>query len=131
MSQFMLCKSEHNLERLNCVKFLSYKRKSKFLIEVANEYVSIEEQKNLWILPEMDEYCTKAQKSMNEGNSFENTELYYLLDKLYDECTDFILWYASDYLQLDEISNREEFFDLIEQEIRCPYCELYIIMKKS
>ena len=127
----MLCKSEYNLKKLKCIKFLNYKINSELLTKVANEYVPVEEQKNLWVLQEIDKYCTEAQKSMNEGSPFQNTELYYLLNKLYDKCTNLILWYASDYLQLDEISNREEFFDSIEQEIRYPCCEIYMMLKKS
>ena len=52
------------------------------------------------------------------------------MDKLYDKCTDLIVWYGSDYLQLDEISRRKDFFNLIEQGIRDPCCEIYIIIKK-
>ena len=131
MSQFMLCKSKYDLKKLNCTKLLNYKINNELLTKVANEYVPVEEQKNLWVLQEIDKYCTETQKSMNEGISFKNTELYCLLNKLYDKCTNLILWYASDYLKLDEISKRKDFFDLIEQEIRYPCCEIYIIMKKS
>lgn len=130
MSQFMLCKSKHNLKNLNCIEFFNYKMNSELLAEVANEYIPIEEQKNLWILQEMDNYCTEAQQMMNEGILFKNTKLYYLLDELYNKCTDFILWYGSDYLELDEISERKDFFSLVEQGIRYPCCEIYLIMKK-
>lgn len=131
MSQFMLCKSEYNLKELNCIKFLSCKINKELLTKVANKYIPIEEQKDLWVLQEIDKYCTETQKIINEGTLFKNTKLYYLLDKLYDKCTDLIVWYGSDYLQLDEISRRKDFFNLIEQGIRDPCCEIYIIIKKS
>ena len=62
MSQFMLCKSKYDLKKLNCTKLLNYKINNELLTKVANEYVPVEEQKNLWVLQEIN-YMISVQIS--------------------------------------------------------------------
>lgn len=129
MSEFLLCKSEYDLKELHCTKLFNHKQNREFLTKVAREYVPIEEQKNLWVLPEIDRYCTEAQKMVNNGMLFQNTKLYHLLQELYDKCTELLLWYGDEYLQLDEVAARDTFFELVEKGIKDSCCEIYAIIK--
>ena len=81
---------------------------------------------NIWIIEDIHDYCNEAQ----ESKSFINSKLYYILDKLYDVCDYMVLWYGSEYDDLDEVYSKKGLFEYVEHCLKNPCCEIYLRIDK-
>lgn len=127
MSQFMLCKTKNNLKKRGFIKLIDYNNINKeFLINVALEYFENESLNELWIFESIDRYCIEAQNNINLNNSFKSTQLYSLLEYLYNNCTHIIFWYGNDFFNLDVIKYEKGFYKYIFKCIIEPRCEVYL-----
>ena len=58
----------------------------------------------LWIIEKIDDYSCEQL----DYNAFISSELYSLLNNLYEVCEWMIFWYAGDYDDLDVVHSKDE-----------------------
>lgn len=87
-----MCKTDYNLKRFGGRVPILDEKKDMLFLRVLNEY-HIRECRNVWVIENMDDYCSK-QLNCQE---FFVSKLYYLLSDLYDSCEWMILWYGNEY----------------------------------
>jgi len=107
MSQFMISRAEADLTDCGGIRLLDSKYNRELLLSVINDYFPNTDN-NIWIIEDIHDYCNEAQ----ESKSFVNSKLYYILDKLYDVCDYMVLWYGSEYDDLDEVYSKKGLFEL-------------------
>lgn len=88
---------------------------------VLNKYYSGAEYNNIWVLENIHHLCDKQ----SEDEEYINSEIYYIMSKLYDMCDWILLWYENDYTELMEIQTKESFLDYIKSCVGNTSCELY------
>lgn len=122
MSQFMMCKAEFDLSKYGG-KLLSLCDMNNMLFSsVLKRYFAVKEYSNIWIIEDIHDYCDKVI----DNKSFNNSKLFYMLDNIYDLCDWILLWYGSEYDDLDEVYSKDEFITYIQQCVKNPCCELYV-----
>jgi hypothetical protein len=124
MSQFMVCKSIYDLAEHNCVKIAHCKENREFYFDVVKDWFG-NVNDGIWVVPNIDIVFTQAQKQ-NGTHLFKMTKLYALLSMLFDVSEILILWYGSEYQDLDKISTRDQFLNYVEASIADPMCECYM-----
>jgi len=133
MSQFILCKSTKNLKNYNFVKLIHCAENERFLRKIANELFNDEEMNDIWFMQDFDGLFTLAQRQYGIV-TFEETDVYLKLSKIYDLSETIILWYGSFYQDLDIVNIKEQFLNEIQKGIYCPsgMCECYLrVIKQS
>ena len=108
MSQFMMCKSKANLEEYGGELLSLEKTNNDLYRSVLNKYYPDVEHHNVWLMEEFDDFCNETL----DYDRFIVSELYRVLDEVYDLCEWMILWYGSEYDDLKEIETKKEFMFL-------------------
>lgn len=128
MSQFMICETKNDLVQVGCEKLSKCKENREFFIQVIKNAL-LNEMKfdNLWVFENIDKYFVETQCETHQGKKFEETDLYYKLNMLCDLCDKVILWYGSDFQELDKVTNKKDFLFNIGVDIGNSVCESYII----
>lgn len=122
MSQFMICKSAVDLKKFGGKLIDLDSEANTFLASVVQTYYAEEQNDNIWIVEKIDEYsCVQL-----DYNAFIISNLYSLLDNLYEICEWMIFWYGRDYDDLDVVYTKNELISYVRHCIEKPGCELYI-----
>jgi hypothetical protein len=135
MSQFMLCQGNNQKNYTDDTMLITYPFDDNYLTDVSNYFwkdtnkvFTIVDRRTL----EIDTWFTEAQKHLNlENGNFEGTRLFSLLNVILDSATDVVLWYSSYIDDIPCISDRENFFKIVEESIKEPSCEVYIRYRKE
>ena len=109
MSQFVMCKSRTNLEEYGGERFSLQKINSDLYRSVLNKYYPNKGYYDIWIIENIHDLCDKAL----DYDRFIVSELYHVLDKLYELCEWIILWYGDEYEDLKEIHTKKEFINYV------------------
>jgi len=125
MSQFMLCKSSRNLEKLGCVRIADCKLNREFLTKAARQVLACDTLHDIWEVSNFDDLLTQAQRQIVE-QSFETTELYSLLSSLFDASDTIVLWYGDEYQDLNHVNNKEQFLSSVRESLMDSMCECYL-----
>ena len=126
MSQYMMCKSNYDLSKYGR-KLLGKSESNKVFLSVLNEYYPKERDNNIWIIDNIDVFCNEV---INEDMFF-SSEVYCLLNRIYDLCEWIILWYGGEYNDLDVIYTKDELMKYVQHCIEKPCCELYVRLCKD
>ena len=129
MSQFLLCKTSSDLSNQGGIKVSECPGGQRALMRVVREYFPDDEGEDIWFIENIDSLFTKAREEVYD-RAFEKTELYTLLQELYDVSERLVLWYSDDYQVLDSAATKEDFFNIVEKGIKTPTCEHYIYLQK-
>lgn len=121
MSQFMICKANFDLKKYGGRSLILNEKKDEFFFRVLREH-NIKEYDNVWIIGNIDDYCSEQL----HYNDFFVSKFYYFLNDLYDLCEWMILWYGNEYGNLDEVYAKDEFINYIQRCMEVPACELYV-----
>jgi hypothetical protein len=116
-----MCKSKINLEGYGRKLFSLQKIDNDLYQSVLNKYYPDVEYYDIWIIETIHDLCDEPL----DYDSFIVSELYHVLDKLYDLCEWIILWYGSDYDNLEELHTKKEFLKYVKCRIEYPCCEIY------
>ena len=125
MSQFMLCKTSHNLVKQGCVRISDCKLNGEFLAKVTKEVFACDTLHDIWEMSNIDDLLTPSQRQIVE-QSFESTELYSLLFSLFDLSDIIVLWYSDEYQDLDYVNNKEQFLNSVKESVMDSMCECYL-----
>ncbi|MDE6761768.1 MAG: hypothetical protein K2J90_14005 [Lachnospiraceae bacterium] len=88
---------------------------------VLNKYYLYVEYYDIWIIENIHDFCNEVL----DYDRFIVSELYHVLDELYDLCEWMILWYGGEYDNLQEIYTKEEFLNYVKCCVENPCCEIY------
>ena len=130
MSQFMLCKTSHNLVEQGCVRLSDYQLNSEFLAKAATEVFACDTLYDIWVVSSIDDLLTQSQRQVVE-QSFETTQLYSLLSSLFDLCDAIALWYGDEYQDLDYADNKELLLSSVRESVMDSMCECYLYVSCS
>lgn len=104
------------------------KRKTYILMQVKDKYFSNENISYLWTIlyhdDDFDTLCIKTNIDLLNGKKFEETVLYEIFLHLLKNVEHIVLWYASDFLDLDVIKEKSNFLKLLEKSISEVTCEM-------
>lgn len=78
-----------------------------------------------------DEIFLGAQKQINVGMTFEQTDLAKLLKSIFDKADEIVCWYGSDYDDLDNVGGIDSLLEKLEMSVREPSCEAYVYFKRN
>lgn len=122
MSQFMICKAKADLiEHGGILRSLNDKDDT-LIRSILKLYYPENQFDDIWIIQNMEHYCCKQLYY----DDFFASELYHLIDNLYDLCDWMIFWYGNEYTDLDEIHTKNELISYVQHQMEMPCCELYI-----
>ena len=121
VSQFMICKSKVNIEEYGGKLFGFQKNNNDLYRSVLNQYYPDIEFHDIWIIENIHDFCNEVL----DYDRFIVSELYHILDELYDICEWLILWYGGEYYDLKEIHTKQEFINYVKGCVENPCCELY------
>lgn len=134
MTQFALFKINRQEIIGDCLVKLSDLENS-FLEEVAKNFFSESQFDNIYCFhigsSDFDTLFLEAQKKVNLGEDFDQTSLVKLLKSIFDGVEEIVLWYGSDYYDLDSVADVNGFFEKLEASARESSCEAYIYFKKN
>lgn len=116
-----MCKSRTNLEEYGGERFSMQKINSDLYRSVLNKYYPNKGYYDIWIIENIHDLCDKAL----DYDRFIVSELYHVLDKLYELCEWIILWYGDEYEDLKEIHTKKEFINYVRYCVEKPCCEIY------
>lgn len=122
MSQFMVCKAEVDLGQFGGILLDSKDKSNAFILPMLEQYYPESPYDNIWVINNMEEYCCKQLRA----NEFAVSDLYFLLNNLYDICDWMIFWYGSEYDDLDEVCSKDELIRYVQKHMEEPCCELYV-----
>ncbi len=126
MSQFMMCKSTFDLTKYGGKKLCS-SISNKIFYRVLKEYYPEERDDSVWIIDRIDGYCEKVLSK----DLFISSEIFQLINGIYDLCDWIILWFGDEYNGLDVVYTKNGLIKCIQQCIEKPCCELYIRLSKK
>ena len=92
---------------------------------VAKEVFKCDMLYDVWIVSNIEDILTQAQRQIVE-QPFEATGLYLLLSSLFDLSDSLVLWYSSDYQDLDCVHNKKQFLGSIKESVLDSICECYL-----
>lgn len=127
----MLCESKEDLSELCCIPLSTVKGNEKFLDKIALDLFKKDTVERIWVVEDIDFYCTESQYALNCGVNFEMTRLHQILCDLYRKCDRLAMWYSSEYQDLDIITSIEDFTNRVEKYVRLPMCEVYLFVKNK
>lgn len=58
-----------------------------------------------------------------------SSDLYHILNELYDLCEWIIMWYGGEFGNLEEVCTKVELMDIVKHCIGAPCCEIYVRAK--
>lgn len=125
MTQHILVYSTQKKNSLELVK----NNDNTFLLEAANTkmpYASMEQVYSF----DIDTLMLDAQKQL-ANKDFRETELYLKLSTLIPDAKEIVLWYGSDYSDIDYIEDSQEFLARMKDAVSDSFCEAYIHFKKN
>lgn len=99
------------------------------MLEAANTkmpYASMEQVYSF----DIDTLMLDAQKQL-ANKDFRETELYLKLSTLIPDAKEIVLWYGSDYSDIDYIEDSQEFLARMKDAVSDSFCEAYIHFKKN
>ena len=133
MTQFALVKMNGQEIVTDCLGKLSDVDNS-FLEDIANKLFSESQLGNIYCFQvgnsDFDGLFLEAQKQINLGVSFEQTDLAKLLKSTFDWIDEIVCWYGSDYDGLDNVDGINSLLEKLDMSVREPSCEAYIYFKK-
>ena len=65
------------------------------------------------------------------GFSFEDTQIYKLVERLSETVEAIALWYGSDYQDIEKTNKLEDVFTKIKSELHDSQCEVYLLYERS
>ena len=108
---------------------------TRFISRVVNEYFSNEQSENLYEInykgKDIDALFIEAQNQVNENFPFSHTELYIVIKELSNLQVEIILWYGSDYYDLDILFDKGLLMIKIEESINDSFAECYLHYKRA
>ena len=122
VSQFMICKSKYNLEKYGR-KLIGLQNINIDLCHlVLEKYYPDVETCDVWIIEKIHNLCDEVL----DYEKFIVSELYQVLNNVYDLCEWIIMWYGGEYDDLEEIYSKEDFIDYVKCCVEVPCCEMYV-----
>lgn len=76
-----------------------------------------------------DELMIDAQRALQNGDRLAATALYAVLAPIVATAARVVLWYASDFDDLERVSSADAFWEILERSIREPQAEAYIDLR--
>lgn len=126
MSQFILCKSNENLSRNGGILFDSEIENILLYQTVLEQYFPNIDNKNVWVIKDIHNFCDTQLKQ----EEYLYSDIFCIMNRLYDVCEWILLWYGDDYRDLEELHTKERFLKYIGNKIENPCCELYAKVDK-
>lgn len=123
--QFMMCKSKSDLKQYGG-KQINYERENRGLYQSAlNKHYPNAEYSDIWVIEGIHDLCNEVL----DYNRFISSNLYHILNELYDLCEWIIMWYGGEFDNLQEVCTKEELMDIVKHCIGAPCCEIYVRAK--
>lgn len=122
VSQFMMCKSKSDLKQYGGKRIYFEKENRGLYQSVLNKYYPNAESLDIWVIEGIHNLCDEVL----DYHRFISSELYHILNDLYDLCEWIIMWYGGEYDDLEEICTKEELIDIVKHCIEAPCCEIYV-----
>lgn len=130
MTQFVLVKAKKSCTALVSLEELD----NNFFRNVAKKLFPNFPTNEICILnvegKDIDQLILESQKKLIYSE-FESTDLYRAIKEVALASDELVLWYGSDYEDLDYIDNTSDLFKEIESTLRSPICELYLHFKHN
>jgi hypothetical protein len=79
----------------------------------------------------IDSLMLDAQKAVIDSKSFQETELYKVVDEVAPNVDDFVFWYGSDFDELEYVYNVADLLGRLETSVSDSFCEAYVFYKKA
>lgn len=121
-----MCKSTYDLTKYG-EKILCNNISNKIFLRVLNEYYPEETNNSVWVIDRIDSYCNKVLNV----ELFTSSQIFHLINSIYDLCEWIILWYGEEYDDLNVVYTKDELIKYIQQCIERPCCELYVRLCKK
>lgn len=122
MSQFLMCKAKANLLQYGGKLLNTCEINNNFFVSVLTRYYAIDEYDDIWVIGNIHEYCNETLSY----DDFFSSELFYLLNNIFDLCEWMIFWYGSEYDDLDKVYSKDELLNYVQHCIEKPCCQLYV-----
>lgn len=122
MSQYMICKAKDDLTEFGGILLNLNKKSNRFILSILEQYYREGQYDDIWIIENMEEYCCRQMYY----DEYIASDLYFLLNDLYDLCEWMIFWYGDDFEDLDEVYSKDELISYVQHCIEVPCCELYL-----
>lgn len=130
MTQFALVKTSNNFPGLKPVSEL----RDDFLAGVASKLFPGSSSDKIFVFDvngkDVDGLMLDAQKHIVGSSKFEETVLFHTIGKVARAVDEIILWYASDYENLECVYNVSTLLRKLEEAVSDSTCEIYIHYKK-
>lgn len=113
MSQFLICKSEHNLSKYG-IRLQDTSSNIDLYYKVINQYVPKEDVNNIWVIDKIHNMINQLQNNLHE------------IQEIASKSEWMIFWYGSDFDELDVISSEQELMGYLKRNITNPCLEIYL-----
>ena len=115
MSQYMICRSEANLSKVGGILLNLTEENNTLIYSILEKYYPEKQYDEIWDI-EMEKYCCKQM----DHDDFIASDLYRILNGLYDLCEWMFFWYSDDFDDLDEVYSKEELISYVWHRIEVP-----------
>lgn len=113
LSQFLICKSEHQLTRYG-VKFEDLQTNKDLYMQVIDKYMHHDDVKKIWVVDKIHDMVDDLTNNLNS------------IEEICQKSEEMVFWYGTDFEELDKISSRYQFMNYLKQNINNPCPELYL-----
>lgn len=120
----MMCKSKSDLKEYGGNLFGLQKSNNELYQSVLTKYYPNTEYYDVWIIENIHNLCNEVL----DDDRFIVSELYHILNELYDLCEWIILWYGGEYNDLEEVHSKNEFLNCVKCCMENPCCEIYLMV---